>query len=160
MVGVYAWSQKVTPPPPPSHVSHTLNCLDGRNLSRPFFHVVPPSLILFQLFHSCIGGKLIIETYGTPTHSMSMSVCIKLRYPFTLSYPYTSLTLTAPPEAEILHAPSARSNGGRSQEFWVIEEPFVRICNGMITKVCTVLEKDVPLINKKLQRINLFLEMK
>lgn len=85
-------------------------------------------------------------------------MCIKLRYPFTLSY--TSLTLTAPPEAEIWHAPSARSNGGRSQEFWVIEEPFVRICNGMITKVCTVLEKDVPLINKKLQRINLFLEMK
>lgn len=87
-------------------------------------------------------------------------MCIKLRYPFTLSFPYTSLIRTAPPEAEILHAPSARSNGGRSQKFWVIEEPFVRICNGMITKVCTVLEKDVPLINKKLQRINLFLEMK
>lgn len=74
-------------PPPPPHVSHTLNCLDGRNLSRPFFHVVPPSLILFQLFHSCIGGKLIIATDGTPTHSYEHVCVYKAKIPIHFDLP-------------------------------------------------------------------------
>lgn len=74
-------------PPPPPHVSHTLNCLDGRNLSRPFFHVVPPSLILFQLFHSCIGGKLIIATDGTPTHSYEHVCVYKAKIPIHFELP-------------------------------------------------------------------------
>lgn len=74
-------------PPPPPHVSHTLNCLDGRNLSRPFFHVVPPSLILFQLFHSCIGGKLIIATDGTPTHSYEHVCVYKAKIPIHFEFP-------------------------------------------------------------------------
>lgn len=89
--------------------------------------------------YSCDKMTFTEDTLG----NYGRRLCLVLE---TLSYPYTSFTLTAPPKAEILHAPSARSNGGRSQEFWVIEEPFVRICNGMITKVCTVLGEDVPLI--------------
>ena len=74
-------------PSPPPHVSHTLNCLDGRNLSRPFFHVVPPSLILFQLFHSCIGGKLIITTDGTPTHFYEHVCVYKAKIPIHFELP-------------------------------------------------------------------------